>query len=119
MSALAWFQLCRASSLCTIASNALVVLTAMVLWDGLDLTTPATGVATNIGPLLIVSCIAVLLYSCGMIWNDLADVERDRQWAPNRPLPSGRISLRQCGGGEFSSPASLIGSHPSDQQLCC
>lgn len=33
------------------------------------------------------------LYSAGMIWNDVFDVEEDRRDRPFRPLPSGRVSL--------------------------
>jgi 4-hydroxybenzoate polyprenyltransferase len=37
---------------------------------------------------------AALLYAAGVVLNDLMDVERDRQERPDRPLPSGRVSLR-------------------------
>ncbi len=33
------------------------------------------------------------LYSAGMVWNDVFDVEQDRQERPFRPIPSGRITL--------------------------
>ena len=35
-----------------------------------------------------------LLYAAGVVLNDLFDVEQDRIERPERPLPSGRISLR-------------------------
>lgn len=35
-----------------------------------------------------------LLYAAGVVLNDVFDVERDRDERPDRPLPSGRISLR-------------------------
>ena len=35
-----------------------------------------------------------LLYAAGVVLNDVFDVERDRDERPERPLPSGRISLR-------------------------
>ena len=35
----------------------------------------------------------VMLYWSGMIWNDVADVEQDRQQRANRPIVSGNISL--------------------------
>jgi 4-hydroxybenzoate polyprenyltransferase len=45
---------------------------------------------TSFACLLAASC---SLYLAGMVLNDLFDVEVDRQQRPNRPLPSGRISL--------------------------
>lgn len=35
----------------------------------------------------------MLLYSAGMVLNDLFDLDQDRRERPERPLPSGRISL--------------------------
>ncbi len=34
------------------------------------------------------------LYSGGMVWNDVFDVEQDRRERPFRPIPSGRVSYR-------------------------
>lgn len=34
------------------------------------------------------------LYSAGIVFNDLNDVEADRRERPGRPLPSGRVTLR-------------------------
>ena len=34
-----------------------------------------------------------LLYTAGMVLNDVGDVEQDRQERPHRPLPAGRITL--------------------------
>jgi len=44
-----------------------------------------------------------LLYAAGVVLNDLMDLERDRQERPDRPLPSGRVSLRAARwlGGEM------------------
>ncbi len=36
---------------------------------------------------------SVLLYSGGMVLNDVTDVRRDRELHPDRPLPAGRISV--------------------------
>jgi 4-hydroxybenzoate polyprenyltransferase len=36
------------------------------------------------------------LYSAGIVFNDLHDIEIDRQERPARPLPSGRISVRSA-----------------------
>lgn len=35
-----------------------------------------------------------LLYAAGVVLNDVFDLERDREERPDRPLPSGQISLR-------------------------
>ena len=43
---------------------------------------------------LLTVLVSVLLYSMGMVVNDIFDLRRDRARAPGRPLPSGRISLR-------------------------
>jgi 4-hydroxybenzoate polyprenyltransferase len=37
--------------------------------------------------------VVVFLYWTGMIWNDLNDVEQDRQQKRNRPLPNNQISI--------------------------
>ena len=45
---------------------------------------------------VVLLCLALTsggLYAFGMGMNDVADRERDRELAPGRPLPSGRISL--------------------------
>ena len=39
---------------------------------------------------------SALLYSAGMVLNDVFDIELDREEQPYRPLPSGRISLRSA-----------------------
>jgi len=44
-----------------------------------------------LGCLVAASC---LLYCAGMVLNDVFDVELDRVERPERPIPSGRISLR-------------------------
>jgi 4-hydroxybenzoate polyprenyltransferase len=47
------------------------------------------------GPILALLAVASSgLYFFGMAMNDIADRDRDRAMAPNRVLPSGRISLR-------------------------
>jgi len=42
---------------------------------------------------ILVSIISFSLFCGGMIMNDLLDVDKDRLLRPNRPLPSGRISI--------------------------
>jgi 4-hydroxybenzoate polyprenyltransferase len=43
---------------------------------------------------LLVAAVSALLYAAGMVFNDLADRERDRKLHPERPLPSGRVTIR-------------------------
>jgi 4-hydroxybenzoate polyprenyltransferase len=90
-----WLRLIRASGLATILADALAAIVvcaawaqaipdirwaAQRVWGGLD------GAAWIIGA-------GLLCYITGMVWNDIADVERDRVIEPRRPLPSGRIPL--------------------------
>ncbi|MSQ95425.1 MAG: hypothetical protein EXR98_12815 [Gemmataceae bacterium] len=45
----------------------------------------------------VLVCLAVastLLYWSGMVWNDYFDLDQDRLERPNRPLASGRVTLR-------------------------
>jgi 4-hydroxybenzoate polyprenyltransferase len=56
-------------------------------------------------PVGVLVCLVVasgLLYTAGMVLNDVFDVERDRRERPERPIPAGRIDLataRQLGWG--------------------
>src|SRR5262245_42458264 len=36
------------------------------------------------------------LYCAGMVWNDYFDIEQDRRERPFRPLPSGRVTMREA-----------------------
>ena len=45
-----------------------------------------------VGLLIASSC----LYLAGMVLNDLFDVKQDREERPNRPIPSGRVSVRSA-----------------------
>jgi len=40
---------------------------------------------------------SAFLYAGGMVLNDLCDIERDRTLHPERPLPSGRVSVKSAG----------------------
>ena len=42
----------------------------------------------------LLAAASALLYSAGMVLNDVFDLELDREEQPDRPLPSGRIPLR-------------------------
>jgi 4-hydroxybenzoate polyprenyltransferase len=78
---LPWLQLARISNLPTVWTN---VLAAWLL----------TGGTFSDFRLLWITLGASLLYTGGMILNDAADIAFDRQHRPERPIPSGRITLR-------------------------
>lgn len=89
-----WLKVTRATGLVTILTNiTAAVITAVYASEGLDplwlLKRLFQGGWTHVAWLVLSSC---LLYLAGMLWNDLADVERDRTLHPRRPLPSGRIN---------------------------
>ncbi|MGA2619278.1 MAG: UbiA family prenyltransferase [Thermoguttaceae bacterium] len=44
--------------------------------------------------LAVLAVASALLYAAGVVLNDVFDLERDRRERPQRPLPSGRVSLR-------------------------
>ena len=44
--------------------------------------------------LLLLVAASSLLYAAGVVLNDVFDLETDRQDRPERPIPSGRVSLR-------------------------
>ena len=90
-----WLKLVRVTGLVTILTNIIAaVVTAVYGSEGLDpgwlLKRLYQGGFAHILWLVTASC---LLYLAGMLWNDLADVGRDRVLHPRRPLPSGRINL--------------------------
>ena len=47
-------------------------------------------------PALVVAVISACLYSSGMAGNDLFDLEKDRQGAPKKPLPSGALPVARA-----------------------
>ena len=47
-------------------------------------------------PALVVAVISACLYSSGMAGNDLFDIEKDRQGAPEKPLPSGALPVARA-----------------------
>jgi len=47
-------------------------------------------------PALLVAVISACLYSSGMVGNDLFDLEKDRQGAPEKPLPSGALPVARA-----------------------
>jgi 4-hydroxybenzoate polyprenyltransferase len=75
-----WLALARVSNLPTVWMN---VLAAAVL---------ATG-ALPLGPYLVLVVSMSAFYTAGMVWNDVVDRDLDAVAKPERPIPSGRISL--------------------------
>jgi 4-hydroxybenzoate polyprenyltransferase len=57
------------------------------------------------GVMVLLACCSSGLYFFGMALNDIADRERDRAIAPNRVLPSGRLSVRAAKIAAFSALA--------------
>lgn len=57
-----------------------------------------TGIVVPASGLLfaIIVLASSLMYMAGMVLNDLFDIEQDRRERPFRPLPSGRITIRQA-----------------------
>ena len=86
---LAYLQLCRAANLFTALAD--IFLGFLMTHENLQ---PWPTFAW-----LLVS--SVCLYTAGMVWNDVFDRDVDREERPNRPIPSGKISVRA---------ASILGS---------
>ena len=63
-------------------------------YAGLFLAGALAGSAPDMATGLLTLLVSVLLYSMGMVANDVFDLRRDRDRAPGRPLPSGRVTLR-------------------------
>jgi hypothetical protein len=76
----AWLELARISNTPTTVSNTVA---GAVLADA----------AAPAGPVVVVAVAIALFYTAGMILNDVVDLEVDRRVRPERPLPSGRVSL--------------------------
>ncbi|WP_432797825.1 UbiA family prenyltransferase [Poriferisphaera sp. WC338] len=59
-----------------------------------ELTQPAVLDANLITQLILVTLVALGLAGTGMALNDVLDVRHDRAFAPNRPIPAGRVPIR-------------------------
>ncbi len=66
------------------------ILMGFVVAGGFAIT---TGIAGRVGALVLLVLASALMYTAGMVLNDVYDVEVDLKERPNRPLPSGRIPL--------------------------
>jgi hypothetical protein len=79
-SARAWLQIARISNTPTTVSNTVA---GAVLVDA----------AAPAGPVAVVAAAIALFYTAGMLLNDVLDLAIDRRERPERPLPSGRVSV--------------------------
>jgi 4-hydroxybenzoate polyprenyltransferase len=76
----AWLDIARVSNTPTVVSNA--VAGAVLVSTSPDAFTVA-----------VVAVAMALFYTAGMVFNDVMDLDIDRLERPERPIPSGRISL--------------------------
>ncbi len=82
-----WLQLIRAPNLFTVPGDPIA---GFLLASG-----AANGGRAFLDWRAALAVLASLcLYSAGLILNDLLDLDEDRRERPNRPLPSGKISVR-------------------------
>jgi 4-hydroxybenzoate polyprenyltransferase len=84
-------QLTRMALVFTAISNSLAALFLLTRWRA-EPGQPLREVL-RVEHVLVVALISIGLYGFGMSLNDLIDRRRDRQLAPHRPLPSGRIGV--------------------------
>jgi hypothetical protein len=80
-SANAWLRMARVSNTPTTVSD--TVAGAVLV---------SAGVAA--GPVAVVAVAIALFYTAGMLLNDVMDLAIDRRERPERPLPSGQVSVR-------------------------
>lgn len=83
-SASAWLRLARVSNTPTTVSDTVA---------GAVLVAPLAPA----GPVAVVAVAIALFYTAGMILNDVLDLPIDRRERPERPLPSGEVSVRAAG----------------------
>lgn len=78
----------------------------------------ATGALAFSPALALLMLASASLYACGIILNDICDIEVDRRERPGRPLPSGRVTIRAArragfvlavGGLAFAAMAARLG----------
>jgi 4-hydroxybenzoate polyprenyltransferase len=81
---MAWLRLVRIPNLATITADPLAGYLIVSQMRALDWPPPACWLAV---------AAVVALYAAGMVLNDVCDVELDRRERPERPLPSGDVSV--------------------------
>jgi len=120
MTMIDWLRLTRASGLFTVASNTLAAVAAAVYTKSLDPTILGRELRDNLSIAVWVLLASSLLYLSGMLWNDVADADRDRVLHPGRPVASGRIPLTTAwiGGLFLASGALLAAAQAGYRGLC-
>ncbi|MBQ7189880.1 MAG: UbiA family prenyltransferase [Kiritimatiellae bacterium] len=83
----AWLALCRVPNLLTVPGEPVAGFLLASAPDAQQLSLHAL--------LLVVGC-SLCLYLFGLVLNDVMDVEEDRRDRPDRPIPSGAISIHQA-----------------------
>ncbi|MFM8413477.1 MAG: UbiA family prenyltransferase, partial [Planctomycetota bacterium] len=81
---LAWLRLLRIPNLATAAADPLAGYLVVAQALALDWPPPACWLAVGA---------VVAMYAAGMVLNDVCDAELDRRERPERPLPSGAITV--------------------------
>ncbi len=81
---MAWLRLLRVPNLATVLADPLAGFLIVSQTRALDWPPPVCWVAV---------AAVVALYAAGMVLNDVCDVELDRRERPERPLPSGDVSV--------------------------
>ena len=87
-----WLRLVRFSGIATVFGNMTAAITVAVYSDGLSPLMVLAPLQRNFGQALWVIIASIGLYFTGMLWNDIADSERDARLHPGRPLPSGALN---------------------------
>lgn len=98
----AWIELIRPSNVLTAVSDVL----AGVALSSLFLQAPLP----EAGVLVLLSIASMLLYTGGIVFNDVLDAKLDQAERPERPIPSGRIKRSSAillGAGAFLAGALL------------
>ena len=76
-----------------------VVTAVSDVWAGISLAVLFSGLAfPAISQVLIISVASMFLYAGGVVFNDVFDVEIDKRERPDRPIPSGNLSLKNAIG---------------------
>ncbi|WDE97470.1 UbiA family prenyltransferase [Lentisphaera profundi] len=102
-----WAELVRLPNLFTVPGDILLGMCAVSSFTQLNLTS-----------YLYALFISLLLYSGGMILNDIMDYKEDKEARPQRVLPSGRISLKWAKAATVSCfSTAIILSHFHSQKL--
>lgn len=82
------WQILRPANVVTAVSDILAGISLAVLFSGQAFPT--------LSQVLIIAVASMCLYAGGVVFNDVFDVEIDKKERPERPIPSGNISLKKA-----------------------